>query len=91
MTRPLATLAALMLVATLFMGFASGPVAAQCSSTSVSTDAAAASNIVNTQTSVQINVANNIQTGVAVSLAGDSVVSQLSTIDLDNDGDLGQC
>lgn len=90
MKRTLATLVTLMLVTTLFVGFAAGPAAAQCSSTAVATNAGSSSAIVNTQTAVQINVGNNIQTGVAVSVNGDAAVAQTSNIDQGNllDGDL---
>lgn len=81
----------LVLVSTLFMGFAASPAAAQCTSTSVATNAGSAATIVNTQTSVQVNVGNSIQTGVAVSLDGDAVVSQLTNVDLGNNAGQDQC
>lgn len=91
MKRTLATLVTLMLVTTLFVGFAAGPAAAQCTSTSVSTNAGTSAAIVNTQTSVQVNVGNNIQTGVAVSINGDAAVAQTSSISQGNVIDGDQC
>lgn len=83
MKKPLATLVTLVLVSTLFMGFATGPVAAQetCTSTATATNAGSAASVINTQNAIQVNLANNVQTGTAVSIGGDASVAQVSDMD----------
>lgn len=91
MKRPLATLVTLMLVTTLFVGFAAGPAAAQCSSTATGTNVNVGPAIDVSQTAIQVNLANTVQTGTATSIGGDATVVQIADTDQVNLVDQDTC
>lgn len=101
MRRPLATVLTLVVVSTLFIGFAAGPAAAvmespammqDCSSTAVGSNSGTATAVtIPQQGAIQINVANSIQAGTAVSVGGDAAVVQNSNIGQSNWADQDQC
>lgn len=100
MKRPLATLMTLVIVSTLLIGFTAGPAAAvefsapadDCTSTATSTNAGSAVGIVIPQQgSIQVNLANNVQTGTAIALDGDATVTQESDLDQTNLVDQDLC
>ena len=76
---------------TLFVGATASPVAAQCSSTATGTNVGSSTSIIGSQTAVQINLANTVQTGTAVSIGGDALVLQNSDTDQGNLVDQDLC